>query len=249
MPPLLRVLAMVLVFCVPTLAQADPFCRSVTHLGQGYTVCSFNPAEVGIRMFNVDGAGLAYRSFQPLVRERLQQREYMPFAMNGGMYHSDLSPVGLFIEDGIERKAISTRAGWGNFHLQPNGVFYVEQGKAGVLETNAYIAAGKRPRFATQSGPMLVIDGRLHPSFLPQSDSLKIRNGVGVDRNGIVHFALSEGFVRFHDFATLFRDALGCDNALFLDGSISSLYAPEIGRQDSLFPMGPIIAVIAAVPR
>ncbi|MGG2475406.1 phosphodiester glycosidase family protein, partial [Rhizobium sp. BR5] len=25
------------------------------------------------------------------------------FAMNGGMYHSDYSPVGLFIENGVER--------------------------------------------------------------------------------------------------------------------------------------------------
>lgn len=96
---------------------------------------------------------------------------------------------------------------------------------------------------------MLVIDGALHPRFLPDSDSLKTRNGVGVTTNGEVVFAVSKRPVRFHDFATLFRDALDCPNALFLDGTISSLYAPDINRHDRLFPLGPIIAVVAEFPR
>jgi len=113
----------------------------------------------------------------------------------------------------------------------------------------AYRDAGIKPRFATQSGPMLVIDGALHPRFLPDSDSLKTRNGVGVTKSGEVVFVVSKRPVRFHDFATLFLDGLDCPNALFLDGTISSLYAPEINRQDRLFPLGPIIAVVARSPR
>jgi uncharacterized protein YigE (DUF2233 family) len=111
------------------------------------------------------------------------------------------------------------------------------------METEHYRASGMAPDFATQSGPMLVISGKLHPKFLADSDSFKRRNGVGVDAAGRVHFAISEGAVRFYDFATFFRDRLGCADALYLDGTISSLYAPEIGRYDRLFPLGPIIAV------
>ena len=58
-------------------------------------------------------------------------------------------------------------------------------------------------------------------------------------------FAISDEPVTFYAFARLFRDGLGCANALFLDGSVSSLYAPELGRDDELTPLGPMIGVSA----
>lgn len=230
-------------------APASASCRNVTQLGEEYIACSFDPASSDIRLYNKDQSGVPFRSFKALSLELRQRNEYLVFAMNGGMYHEDLSPVGLHIEEGAEKAPLNTNPGWGNFHMLPNGVFHVAEGKAGVMAAEAYRAAGIRPRFATQSGPMLVIDGVLHPRFLPDSDSLKTRNGVGVTGSGEVVFAVSKRPVRFHDFATLFRDTLGCPNALFLDGSISSLYAPEIDRHDRLFPLGPIIAVVAPFPR
>jgi uncharacterized protein YigE (DUF2233 family) len=116
------------------------------------------------------------------------------------------------------------------------------------MEAKAFAASGIKPLYATQSGPMLVIGGKIHPKFDPQSSSLKKRNGVGIAADGTVIFAISEGNVRLHDFATLFRDALGCDNALFLDGTISALYVPEWHRSDDAYPLGPIISVEIAVP-
>lgn len=230
-------------------APAAANCRNVTHLGEEYIACSFDPASSDIRLYNKDQAGAPFKSFKALSQDLSHRDEYLLFAMNGGMYHEDLSPVGLHIEDGVEQTPLNTNLGWGNFHMLPNGVFYVAEGGAGVMAADAYRAAGIRPRFATQSGPMLVIDGALHPRFLPDSDSLKTRNGVGVTGSGKVVFAVSKRPVRFHDFATLFRDELGCPNALFLDGTISSLYAPEINRHDRLFPLGPIIAIVARFPR
>ncbi len=225
-------------------ANAEAACRQMSHAGEAYTVCSFDPAKAEIRTYNKDRNGTPYRSFKALSDDLRFDREYIVFAVNGGMYHEDLSPVGLFTEVGIEKKPISTKAGWGNFHLLPNGVFFIQPGKAGVLETNAFLKSGVKPIYATQSGPMLTIDGTLHPRFLADSDSFKIRNGAGVGRDGQVHFVLSNGPVRFYDFAVLFRDALDCPNALFLDGTISSLFAPEIARHDRIFPLGPIIAVV-----
>ncbi|WP_331374920.1 phosphodiester glycosidase family protein [Sinorhizobium chiapasense] len=237
-------------FAKPSPADAAyAACRSVSHLGQDYIACSFDPAASDIRLYNKDQAGVPFKSFRALSLELRQRDEYLVFAMNGGMYHEDLSPVGLHVEEGVEQAPLNTNSGWGNFHLLPNGVFYVGDGKAGVMAAEAYRAAGIKPRFATQSGPMLVIDGALHPRFLPNSDSLKTRNGVGVTVSGEVVFAVSKRPARFHDFATLFRDALDCPNALFLDGTISSLYAPEINRHDRLFPLGPIIAVVDRFPR
>lgn len=228
--------------------EAEAACRKVMHLTQSYAVCSFDPAVSDIRILHRGRDGRPYSGFEPLLKDLRQEGDYLEFAMNGGMYERDLSSVGLLVTDGIERKAIDQGHSWGNFYLKPNGVFFLQGGRAGVLETEAYIDAAIKPDFATQSGPMLVIDGELHPAFLPQSDSLQIRNGAGVDQNGTAVFAISLEPVRFHDFATLFRDQLGCANALFLDGSISSLFAPALGRYDNTHPMGPIIAVTRKMP-
>ncbi|WP_349434723.1 phosphodiester glycosidase family protein [Pararhizobium sp. A13] len=228
--------------------DAAAACRKVMHLTQPYAVCSFDPAASEIRIFHRGRDGLPYGGFENLSRDLRQEGEYLEFAMNGGMYEADLSSVGLLVTDGVERKAIDRGKSWGNFYLKPNGVFFLQGGRAGVMETEAYAAAGIKPDFATQSGPMLVIEGALHPAFLPQSDSLQIRNGVGVARDGKAVFAISLEPVRFHDFATLFRDQLDCANALFLDGSISSLFAPSMSRYDNAHPIGPVIAVTKKIP-
>ena len=82
------------------------------------------------------------------------------------------------------------------------------------------------------------------PAFSPAGTSYKRRNGVGVVDGNQVVFAISEGAVRFYDFARLFRDGLGCKNALFLDGTISSLYSAGLARKDMGWPLGPIIAAV-----
>lgn len=245
---LIRVMVLLVVTLIAGAAFADESCRKVMHLGDSYTVCSFDPSIDDIRLFEADDSGRPYGSFGALENSLWSERRYINFAINGGMYEQDQTPVGLYIENGQQRKSLDTGSGWGNFRLLPNGVFYIQGKTAGVMETRAFAASGLKPDYATQSGPMLVIDGALHPAFLPDSDSLKIRNGVGVSADGKVIFAVSDGTVRFHDFATLFRDVLGCRNALFLDGSISSLYIPEWKRRDSSFPLGPIIAVTRHLP-
>ena len=245
---LIRLMIILAVLAFAATASAGEACRKVQHLGDGYTVCTFDALSDDIQIFQSDRSGKPYGSFRALENDLRQDRIYVRFAMNGGMYLDDQSPVGLFVENGREVKAINTNKGWGNFHLLPNGVFYLGSGKAGIMESKAFATSGIKPFYATQSGPMLVIGGKLHPSFLADSPSLKTRNGVGVTADGKVIFAISDGAVRFHDFATLFRDELKCPNALFLDGSISSLDIPEWQRRDSLFPLGPIIAVTEMLP-
>jgi prepilin-type processing-associated H-X9-DG protein len=90
---------------------------------------------------------------------------------------------------------------------------------------------------------MLVIDGELHEAFEPDGDSHKIRNGVGIDDAGRAHFVISEAPVSFGKFARYFRDVAKTRNALFLDGSVSSLWDPARGRMDGRAPLGPLIVV------
>lgn len=221
-------------------------CRSVNHDAVTYTVCSVDPAA-DLRLFLNDRDARPYGHFTALDRALADQGLQLAFAMNAGMYHPDRRPVGLYVENRTETAPLQTRASLGNFGLLPNGVFCIGNGRAQVIETRTYAAARPDCRDATQSGPMLVIDGALHPRFLPDSTSRYVRNGVGVDTKGQVHFAISEARVTFHQFGRFFRDVLMTPQALYLDGSISRLHAPGLARSDPGFAMGPIVGVV--IPR
>ena len=219
-------------------------CAKTAHESATYVVCSFDLRKHDLRLFLNDASGAPYGSFRALKADLGKQNLTLPFAMNGGMYHRDRSPAGYYVEGRRKLKEAVTGPGPGNFHMRPNGIFFIDGDTAGVMETRAFLKRNRRPDYATQSGPMLVIDGKLHPRFVKGSEFKKRRNGVGIINPHMVVFAISESAVSFHDFATLFRDKLACRNALFLDGSISSLNAPEIGRADFIWPLGPIIAVV-----
>lgn len=225
--------------------SAEPDCRQIIHAKLPFTVCSFE-VSADIRLHHTHSDGEVIGHFDRLIEDVEASGAGVVFAMNAGMYHEDRSPVGLYIEDGLEKAPIVKRAGPGNFGMLPNGVFSIdENGTPHVSETHAFDEIKETQVSATQSGPMLVVNGQLHPAFNPDGTSRKRRNGVGVSADGaIVHFAISDSFVTFYEFGTLFRDVLGTPNALFLDGSISRLYAPEIDRHEKGIEMGPIVSVV-----
>ncbi len=229
----------VLIACTPTLAGCGP----ITHEGARYTVCSFNPAVDPIEVFSLDPDGAPIGDFTRLQELLDADDRVLTFAMNAGMFDENLLPIGLYVEEGITEKKINRRSGSGNFHLKPNGVFFIVDGKAQVLDTEAFVKSGVKPDYASQSGPMLVINGKMHPKFSVSGTSDKIRNGVGVQADGTVVFAVSEQAVNFHRFASLFKDLYGCRNALFFDGSVSSLFSTELGRNDRYVPLGPMVGV------
>lgn len=214
-------------------------CRELSFEGVGYVVCVVSTADYDIRLRHADAGGNPYKDIA-----KLAGAEPFDFAMNAGMYHEDFSPVGLHVEDGVEQSPLNLGDAPGNFFMKPNGVFFVdEDGAPGVLETNAYAAARVRPRIATQSGPMLVIDGAVHPRFEADGESRHVRNGVGVNSDGAAVFAISRSPVSLGRFARLFRDGLGCRNALFFDGTVSALHDGEKYLIGGGYPAGPIVAV------
>ena len=231
-----------------TASAGEGPCRPMRHDGAAYTVCTFRADRADLRLWLDDPAGRIHGSFHVLADRLAEQGLELVFAMNGGMYHDDRAPVGHYVEEGVERSRLVTSDGPGNFGMLPNGVFCLSDGRAAVVESRAFARSGLACRYATQSGPMLVVDGALHPRFLPASDSRHVRNGVGVAPDGVtVHFAISDERVNFHAFGRLFRDGLGVNQALYLDGRVSRLFAPSLGRADAGFPMGPIVG--AVVPR
>ncbi len=232
----------------PAPAIASAGCRTLSDGQAHYVVCTFdmrqNRHPTELRLFLAGPDGRPYGGFAGLAADLKRRGEMLLFGMNAGMYGQDLWPVGLYVEAGRLIHAINQRAGSGNFHLKPNGVFYFGGHAAGVMDTSAFVKSRLKPDYATQSGPMLVLNGAIHPKIEATGTSQKIRNGVGVRDGHIVVFAISEDPVTFYRFASLFRDLLSCPNALYLDGSVSSLYAPGLGRADGLRPIGPIVGVV-----
>ncbi|MCB6179759.1 phosphodiester glycosidase family protein [Rhodobacter sp. Har01] len=242
-----RLLALLALLLPQTaLPAAATACRDEVFEATSFTLCEVTRAD-DLRLF-LNGADGPYGSFAAVNDALAADGATLGFAMNAGMYHRDLSPVGLFVQAGRELAGLVTRDGPGNFGLLPNGVFCWGEGGFRVVESRTFKTRRPACTWATQSGPMLVIGGALHPKLLPDSDSLYIRNGVGVSPDGSrAVFAISNDAVNFHRFARLFRDHLGLPDALYFDGSISRLYAPNLGRSDLGFPMGPIVG--AVVPK
>lgn len=238
-------------FVVPAApgAAGEP-CRGVEEAGASYAVCEFDLRNASARLFLRDGTGALYGGFARLADDLAARGERLVFAMNAGMYDADFSPVGLYVEAGRQGHSANTAAGEGNFHMKPNGVFWVDGARAGVTETGRFLKSRAHPAYATQSGPVLLLNWRINPHIHENGTSEKFRNGVGAAEGHIVRFAISNQPVTFHAFAKLFRDRLKCPDALFLDGgSASALYAPSLSRNDLFHPMGPIVGVVEKAGR
>lgn len=229
-----------------------PQCAGDRFEGAGYIVCTIDPATSDLRLFWKQPEGGPYRTFANLAETLGGEGRKLVFAINAGMYDTDFSPIGLHVENGEELRPANTTTVDGpprqvpNFYKKPNGVFFLGETGAGILPTDAFLDARPEVRFATQSGPMLVIGNALHPALIPGSADRTRRSGVGIC-GGRVRFAISDGRVNFHDFARLFRDHLACPDALYLDGGRGAgLYLPRTGRNDFSWHggYGPIFGLV-----
>jgi uncharacterized protein YigE (DUF2233 family) len=218
-------------------------CRRQESGGATHVVCRVDMRTEKLGLFHADARGKPYGSFAALRGALEKNGSRVTFAMNAGMFHPDQRPVGLLVVEGRELSPINRGNAWGNFYLQPNGVFLVDEQGPRVLPTMEY--RHRKPMLATQSGPMLLHRGVIPDiaAFRASSTSRYIRNALCVPSAGEVAFVISEDPVTFREFARFFQDELGCDEALYLDGSVSSLLAPAIGREDSRKGLGPIFAV------
>jgi uncharacterized protein YigE (DUF2233 family) len=217
-------------------------CEQRSFEGAGFTICRYDRRRDEIALV-LDGPDGPLRSLGALETQLGPRSRRLRFAMNAGMYGEDGNPIGLYVEDGGERRRINRQRGPGNFHMLPNGVFTVAADGRVAAVPSARYAPASRPRWATQSGPMLVIDGRLHPDIRDNGPSLHVRNGVGVDSADTAWFVISDGAVSFGRMARFFRDVLACRNALYFDGSVSSLWDRPAGRRDTYSRLGPLVTV------
>ena len=227
----------------PSLAsQVESACRSIIFEDSSLTHCLAVPSRHRIAMALGPEGGAPYRSLSAFARTR--EAAGIAFAMNAGMFDDAGQPVGYFVMGSQRLKPLNTAPGEGNFHMMPNGVFYGTGDRWEIRTTDDFLAnVSDRPEFGTQSGPMLVINGKLHPEITQDGPSRLVRNSVGIDAKGRAHFVISNAPLSFGKLARFYRDELEVPNALFLDGSVSALWNPATDRLDSGAPIGPIVVV------
>lgn len=224
-----------------------PGLQAVSFRGANYLIRTDDPRKDDVRLYLNDDQGNLLRDFSSLDKFVRSKGEHLVFAANAGMFEPNSKPVGLLVQNSLEQAPLNLNDGTGNFYLKPNGVFLInEKHEALIVESSAYTALLSPVVWATQSGPLLVQRGDIHPDFIEDSKNKKIRSGVGVRKDGTVVFALSKGEVTFYDFASLFLTKLKCPDALFLDGDISAFYTPGmIGNKQHSF--GPMIGLVEKV--
>ncbi|YCM46336.1 phosphodiester glycosidase family protein [Verrucomicrobiaceae bacterium 227] len=191
-----------------------------------------------------DAEGEPLRDFSAFEKAAEESGETIIWMMNAGMYHKGGSPVGLCICDGKVVSPLNQNDGEGNFFLKPNGLFFLTEQGGEIIETvewNARLIS--TTLCATQSGPLLVRRGKLHPEIRPNSPNKLIRNGVGVRSDGRLCFVISTNPVTFHEMALFCRDHLRCPNVLYLDGVVSALYAPKAGLTKRAEGLGPVFGL------
>jgi uncharacterized protein YigE (DUF2233 family) len=211
--------------------------------GKRIAVTEVNLAKDRLQLFLNDDRGQPFKRFARLNSWLAERKLGLRWATNAGMYNRDYSAVGLFISEGKMFFPLNLSKGEGNFFLAPNAVFFITPQGAGILSSEEYAARKPAAILATQSGPALVLNGRLHPAFRAGSMNRLHRNGVGVASAQKVYFAIADDPVNFDEFARFFRDKCGCANALFFDGTVSSLHDAELKRSDEKIDLGPIIGI------
>lgn len=225
-------------------AKVASACKAVTFDGAKLTDCVADPARNRIALVLGPTGGAPYRSFAQFAAQRPADAAPVVFAMNAGMFDGEGKPVGYYVQDGDRRKELNRDDGPGNFHMKPNGVFYGGKGAWHIRTSeDFYHSVGDRPDFGTQSGPMLLVKGKLHPQITDDGPSKTVRNGVGIDPQGRAHFVISDQAVSFGILARYFRDVVKAQEALYLDGGVSALWDPTSGRMDARAPLGPLVVV------
>jgi prepilin-type processing-associated H-X9-DG protein len=214
----------------------------ICSIQQDYAVAEVPSSEVkNIQMFYKDYSGNRFWNIWNVKQSIEKQGKQLLFAMNGGMYTPLYKPVGLFIDNGKVVQPINLKNGDNNFCWKPNGVFAIDNnGKAQVMVSEKF--SRSNIRFATQSGPMVLINGKIHEGF-DSSKSGYVRNAVGVKSNGDVFFCISLKALTFQQLAE-FMLKNGCVNALYFDGSVSEMYCPQNNQWNCGSSFGVIVGFV-----
>ncbi|OJJ20614.1 hypothetical protein BKI52_16530 [marine bacterium AO1-C] len=217
--------------------------KRVKYAQHSFDTYQCNLRKVSLKLYWKNRQNKYLKSLKNLWQHLKVQQQTLIFATNAGMFKANHHPVGLYIDNQQQISPLNLGQKRGNFFLKPNGVFMVtSNNEARIVESSQYPQNAQSVSYATQSGPLLLLNGEIHPKFGKNSPNRNIRSGAGIINKHEVVFAISNEEVTFYEFASFFK-SLGCQNALYLDGHISQMYLPALKRYDDGGNFGVMIGV------
>ena len=161
-------------------------CKDENKINTDFIIYQTNSEKEKTELFWKNDKNIPLKSLKNLKNFVDSEKGNLKFAMNGGMFVENNIPKGLYIEDFQTLNQIDTLSGKGNFYLKPNGIFYITKSNNYEIVTTKNFRFNSDIKYATQSGPMLIVDGKINPIFQKDSKNINIRNGVGILQNGEV---------------------------------------------------------------
>jgi uncharacterized protein YigE (DUF2233 family) len=220
----LHIFSLILVISILSLLAFTPIGKSTNNKVYSYVV---DPKIQELNFYWKDDNGKILKTISNLKAWLKTKNKELVFAMNGGMFMQNYTPLGLYIKDQKTITSLNSRTGTGNFYMSPNAVFYITNTNEAYIKRTIDFSTIENVKSATQSGPMLLVNGVINKEFTKGSSNVNIRNGVGILPNNKILFAISNGKINFYDFAEYCKNA-GCKEALYLDGYVSKMYLPEL---------------------
>jgi uncharacterized protein YigE (DUF2233 family) len=222
--------------------------KNITFHKTPFTVAKIDLKKDTLRLFwKNPNTGKPFISIEALQKWLKETGYQLEMATNAGIYEIGNAPLGLYIENSQVLIPFNQNQGQGNFYLKPNGIFVMGDKKASILESSQLPSVKWPIHFATQSGPLLLMNREIHPAFSKNSANKVIRNGIGISSDHQVVIAISNAPVTLYEFALLFRDYLKCDDALYLDGVISKMFIHKLYRIEKQGNFAALFGVITPI--
>ena len=162
--------------------------------------CKGNIDSDKIAMSWLDKDGHKIKYFESLLKNLNSKK--IKCAMNGGIYNQEFHPLGLYAESGKILSKLNTRKNaYGNFYLQPNGIFFITKNSVGIMSTEKYLISKPNLMYATQSGPILFLNKKINTLFTKTSNNRLLRNAVCTLSNKEVLFAITKRDMNFYELS------------------------------------------------
>ena len=163
-----------------------------------------DPRTENLSFYWKDDEGKILNSIEKLSLYVESRNMNLKFATNGGMFDKSFMPIGHYVENSKMIKPVNLKVippgsntEIPNFYLTPNGIFYITKNNYAFIKRSKDYLLTDTIKYATQSGPMLVIDGKINNIFKKGSRNLNVRNGVGIMPDNKVIFAMSKSKINF----------------------------------------------------
>ncbi len=149
-----------------------------------------------------------------------------------GFYDNGGNHIGLLQKEGQQISGIDiASSGKGNFYLVPNGVLSFDSLTIQITESKEYNTRTLQEENSIQSGPLLIMNGKLHPKlnlFSPNKHGRSAICTITQNNERFILFVTALDPVNMYTFSVLIKQRFNCDFALLVgSGNTCTNFSPS----------------------